>query len=77
VIRPFAGASASCAGPVCGAPEPLDRAARDQWRMPPLETLTRPVMATGRKIGMGALRGYLFVALVLVVIKLVEVALAR
>jgi NRAMP (natural resistance-associated macrophage protein)-like metal ion transporter len=57
--------------------DPVDRTGRDDWRMPPLETLTRPVMATGRKIGMGALRGYLFVALVLVVIKLVQVALGH
>ena len=54
---------------------PIDRTGRDSWRMPPLETLTRPAMATGRKIGMGALRAYLAVAMVLVVIKIVEVAL--
>jgi len=57
--------------------DPVDRTGRDDWRMPPLETLTRPVMATGRKIGMSALRGYLFVALVLVVIKLVQVGLGH
>ncbi|WP_042383892.1 NRAMP family divalent metal transporter [Streptacidiphilus melanogenes] len=55
----------------------LDRTGRDSWRMPPLETLTRPVMATGRKIGMSALRGYLLVAMVLVIVKIVEVALTR
>lgn len=33
------------------------------WRMPPLDTLSRPVMSTGRKIGMGALRTYLLVAM--------------
>ncbi|MFC1402021.1 MULTISPECIES: NRAMP family divalent metal transporter [Streptacidiphilus] len=55
--------------------DPVDRTGRDSWRMPPRETLTRPVMATGRKIGMGALRAYLAVAMVLVIIKIVEVAL--
>ncbi|MGW7006126.1 NRAMP family divalent metal transporter [Streptomyces sp. NPDC054933] len=55
----------------------IDRSGRDEWRMPPLETLTKPVMSTGRKIGMGALRSYLLVAMVLVVIKIVEVALSQ
>ncbi|GAA1268667.1 divalent metal cation transporter [Kitasatospora nipponensis] len=55
----------------------VDRTGRDSWRMPPLETLTRPVLSTGRRVGMGALRGYLLVAMVLVVVKLVQVALAR
>ncbi|MFI1799388.1 NRAMP family divalent metal transporter [Streptomyces sp. NPDC020379] len=57
--------------------DPIDRTGRDTWRMPPLETLTRPVMATGRKIGMGALRAYLLAAMVLVVVKLVRVALGQ
>ncbi|MEY9965621.1 NRAMP (natural resistance-associated macrophage protein)-like metal ion transporter [Streptacidiphilus sp. MAP12-16] len=57
--------------------DPIDRTGRDHWRMPPLETLTRPAMATGRKIGMSALRGYLLVAMILVVVKIVQVALGH
>ncbi|MFJ8311652.1 MULTISPECIES: NRAMP family divalent metal transporter [unclassified Streptomyces] len=57
--------------------DPIDRTGRDTWRMPPLETLSRPVMATGRKIGMGALRTYLLIAMILVVIKIVQVALGQ
>ncbi|QRX90178.1 NRAMP family divalent metal transporter [Streptomyces noursei] len=57
--------------------DPIDRTGRDNWRMPPLETLTRPIMSTGRKIGMGALRTYLLIAMVLVVIKIVQVALGN
>jgi Mn2+/Fe2+ NRAMP family transporter len=53
----------------------LDRAGRENWRMPPLDTLTRPGLSTARKIGMSALRGYLVIAMILVVIKLVELAL--
>jgi NRAMP (natural resistance-associated macrophage protein)-like metal ion transporter len=60
-----------------GGPKPLDRTGAESWRMPPLTTLTRPVMSTTRKIGMGALRTYLFIAMVLVVIKIVQVALGR
>ncbi|MDH6132149.1 Mn2+/Fe2+ NRAMP family transporter [Kitasatospora sp. MAA4] len=56
--------------------DPIDRTGRDEWRMPPLETLTRPKVSTGYKIGMGALRSYLLVAMILVVIKLVQVALS-
>uniref|UniRef100_A0AAU2UXM7 Divalent metal cation transporter n=1 Tax=Streptomyces sp. NBC_00003 TaxID=2903608 RepID=A0AAU2UXM7_9ACTN len=57
--------------------DPIDRTGRDSWRMPPLETLTRPVMSTTRKIGMGALRTYLLIAMILVVIKIVQVALGQ
>ncbi len=47
---------------------------RDTWRMPPLARLERPVMSRQRKIGLMALRGYLGVALILVIVKIVEVA---
>ncbi|WP_055495780.1 Nramp family divalent metal transporter [Streptomyces sp. TP-A0356] len=57
--------------------DPIDRTGRDTWRMPALETLTRPTMSTGRKTGMGALRTYLLVAMILVVIKIVQVALGH
>jgi NRAMP (natural resistance-associated macrophage protein)-like metal ion transporter len=55
--------------------EPVDRTGRDTWRMPPLETLTRPAMSTTRRIGMGTLRTYLLIAMVLVAVKIVQVAL--
>lgn len=54
---------------------PVDRAGRDGWRMPPLAELARPVMSTGQKVGMAALRGYLVVALVLVGVKIGQIAL--
>ncbi|OIJ86795.1 NRAMP family divalent metal transporter [Streptomyces colonosanans] len=57
--------------------DPVDRTGRDTWRMPPLETLTRPAMSTGYKIGMGALRTYLLIAMILAVVKIVEVALGH
>jgi Mn2+/Fe2+ NRAMP family transporter len=52
-------------------------AARDSWRMPPLALLKRPVMSTGRKIGMSALRVYLAVAMILVVLKIVQLAMGH
>ncbi|MEV7213298.1 NRAMP family divalent metal transporter [Kitasatospora cineracea] len=56
--------------------DPVDRTGRADWRMPPLETLAKPVVSTGYKIGMGALRGYLLVAMVLVIVKIARTALS-
>jgi NRAMP (natural resistance-associated macrophage protein)-like metal ion transporter len=47
---------------------------RDTWRMPSLSLLQRPVMSTQRKVGMMTLRGYLGIAFLMVVVKIVEVA---
>jgi hypothetical protein len=49
----------------------LDRAT---WRMPTLEKLSRPVLSTQRKTGLFVLRGYLLIAFLLVIVKVVEVA---
>jgi Mn2+/Fe2+ NRAMP family transporter len=53
---------------------PVDRTGRSGWRMPPLTLLDRPVMSTGRKLGMSALRLYLAVAMILVIVRIVELA---
>jgi NRAMP (natural resistance-associated macrophage protein)-like metal ion transporter len=62
-----------------GAPAagPVDRNGREDWRMPPLSLLHRPVMSAGRKIGMGALRLYLGAAMILVIIKIIQLALGH
>jgi Mn2+/Fe2+ NRAMP family transporter len=49
---------------------------RDTWRMPPLATLDRPTMSLGRRVGLLVLRGYLLLATVLVVVKVVQAGLA-
>ena len=59
------------------APEPIDRAGQENWRMPPLNLLQRPAMSAGRKIGMGALRLYLGIAMILVIVKIAQLALAH
>jgi Mn2+/Fe2+ NRAMP family transporter len=56
------------------ASAPVDRAGRQNWRMPPLNLLERPVMSPGRKIGIAALRLYLAVAMVLVIVRIVQLA---
>jgi hypothetical protein len=50
----------------------LDRAS---WRMPPLDRLPPPRLSLATTIWMGVLRGYLELAVVLVVYKVVALAL--
>ena len=57
------------------APEPVDRAGRAQWRMPPLALLGRPGLSTGRRVGLAVLRTYLLIASVLVVVRVAQLAL--
>jgi Mn2+/Fe2+ NRAMP family transporter len=54
-----------------------DRHAMDRrtWRMPPLDQLSRPRLSLTTRIWMGVLRGYLVLAVALVVYKVVQVAL--
>ena len=61
-------------GPAAGAADPTGQ---ENWRMPPLHLLQRPVMSAGRKIGMGALRLYLGAAMILVIIKIVQLAIGH
>ena len=70
-----AGAPAARAG--AGTAPAGAEAGRESWRMPPLALLRRPVMSTGRKIGMSALRLYLTVAMILVIVKVVQLALGH
>ena len=57
-----------------GVPEehPLSREQRQTWTMPPLALLERPVWSPGRKLAMLVLRGYLVVAVILLVVKTVQ-----
>jgi NRAMP (natural resistance-associated macrophage protein)-like metal ion transporter len=59
------------------AAAPIDRRGQENWRMPPLALLGKAEFSTSRKIGMAALRLYLAVAMILVIIKIVQVALGH
>ena len=59
---------------VDGAPF-VSKAERATWRTPPLDSLPKPAMTLSRRIWMGALRGYLVVAVALVIVKVVQIAL--
>ena len=52
--------------------QPMSTAHRDTWRMPALNLLDRPQWSRGRLIGMYLLRGYLVVAVILLLVKAIE-----
>jgi NRAMP (natural resistance-associated macrophage protein)-like metal ion transporter len=58
------------------SPDP-DRSRRDRWTMPPLELLERPAWSRARTAGMYTLRGYLAIAVAMLIVKAIEVGLAR
>ena len=67
-----AGTSADMAAE--GALAPADKLS---WRMPPLSELPTPVIRGARRIGLLGLRGYLAVAMIMVIVKIIETALGH
>ncbi|MDR8726245.1 NRAMP family divalent metal transporter [Burkholderia pseudomultivorans] len=55
----------------------IDRALRDTWRMPPLDTLAPQKMTLSTRIWMAVLRGYLVIAVGLVIVKVVQMMLLK
>jgi NRAMP (natural resistance-associated macrophage protein)-like metal ion transporter len=53
----------------------IDRRDRERWRMPPLALLNRPTWSPARTAAMYALRGYLVVAVLLLIVKAGQLAL--
>src|SRR5216683_1635630 len=61
-----------------GPPVPqVSRSERENWRMPALALLERPVWSPARRIAMLTLSGYLVVAVAFLVVKAVELAVAH
>jgi NRAMP (natural resistance-associated macrophage protein)-like metal ion transporter len=52
--------------------EPASSVPKEQWTMPPLALLSRPQWSTGRKTAMLTMRGYLFLSMILLVVKAVQ-----
>jgi NRAMP (natural resistance-associated macrophage protein)-like metal ion transporter len=52
--------------------EPISKERRATWRMPPLNLLQRPKWSRGRLLGMYALRIYLVLAVILLLVKAIE-----
>jgi NRAMP (natural resistance-associated macrophage protein)-like metal ion transporter len=55
----------------------VDRRGRENWRMPPLNMLSKPVMSAGRKAALTVLGSYMAIAMVLVIVRIIQMALAR
>jgi Mn2+/Fe2+ NRAMP family transporter len=59
---------------LAAASDPVDKLS---WRMPPLGELPAPAIRGARRIGLLGLRGYLAIAMIMVVVKVVETALGH
>lgn len=51
--------------------------ARDTWRMPPLDELPPPNLTLAKRVWMGVLRGYLLLAVGLVIVKVVQMTFLK
>jgi hypothetical protein len=47
---------------------------REQWTMPPIALLARPKQSVGRRVTMLALEAYLLMAIVLLIVKAIQLA---
>ena len=56
------------------AADPVERERRVTWRMPPLALLERPTWTRGRTTTMYLMYAYLFVAVVLLFVKAVQIS---
>jgi hypothetical protein len=54
----------------------VDRRDRENWRMPPLNMLSKPVMSAGRKVTLTVLGSYMAIAMILVIVRIIQMALA-
>jgi hypothetical protein len=54
----------------------LARADRESWRMPPLDLLEPVTWSLGTRVGMLALRGYLVIGAILLVVKAIQLGSA-
>jgi NRAMP (natural resistance-associated macrophage protein)-like metal ion transporter len=52
--------------------DPTPAVPKEQWTMPPLALLARPQWSTGRKVAMLAMRCYLLVSVILLIVKAVQ-----
>jgi len=57
-----------------GKPQLLSRAERDAWRMPPLDELGPVQLSVSNRVWMSALRIYLVAAMLMVIVKVVQMA---
>ena len=58
------------------SPAQVNRRDRENWRMPPLTMLSKPVMSAGRKVTLTVLGSYMAIAMILVIVRIIQMALA-
>ena len=58
-------------------PRRAGRKQREGWRMPPIALLSRPAPSRGRSLALWSMRGYLLLAMLLLLVKAVELGLHR
>jgi Mn2+/Fe2+ NRAMP family transporter len=58
-------------------PDTFDREDRETWRMPPLALLTRPVQSRSRLVALYSMRGYLVIAVLLLLVKAVQLGIGH
>ena len=64
-------------GPAAAGTAVVDKADRERWRMPPLATLTVPPISLSRKLSLLGMWAYLMIAMGVVVLRIVELAVAH
>ena len=52
----------------------VDRRERPTWRMPPIALLSAPKLSGGRRLGLTVLRTYLLLAMILVIVRVIQLA---
>jgi hypothetical protein len=55
----------------------VDRHDRENWRMPPLNMLSKPVMSAGRKVTLTILGSYMAIAMILVIVRIIQLAIGN
>jgi hypothetical protein len=60
--------------PAAPSPDTVERRERPTWRMPPLSLLKPPNLSAGRRLGLTVLRTYLLLAMILVIVRVVQLA---
>ena len=55
----------------------VDRRDRENWRMPPLNMLSKPAMSAGRKVILTILGSYMAIAMILVIVRIVQLAIGH
>src|SRR6478736_5188221 len=55
----------------------VNRRDRETWRMPPLNMLSKPAMSAGRKVALAVMGSYMMIAMVMTIVRIVQMALAR